>query len=280
MLDSSLNDAGQRAPRDRIMEQLRQQLGRWKAKTIKAGSVFSSGSSALDRVLPDGGWRQGMLVEWLGAQVASGAATLALVSAREACRQGGMLVVLDRQRTFYPPAAAAWGIDLDRLIVVRPTSRRDELWAAVESLRSPVVGAVWGAIDRLDSRDLRRLQLAAEAGSTLGVFLRPAKVRGQPTWADVQLWVEKANDHSPGAIIQRNRFIKSRQLATTSLLRKLAADSLHRVQIRVLRAHGSQASSTAVLEIDDATQRIREVKEERYRPSTIGDRPSMLADSR
>ena len=53
----------------------------------------------------------------------NGAATLGLLSAREACREGGVLVVVDRSQTFYPPAAAAWGIDLERLIVVSPEDR-------------------------------------------------------------------------------------------------------------------------------------------------------------
>ena len=100
-----------------------------------------------------------------------------------------MLVVIDRPQTFYPPAAAAWGIDLERLIVVHPQNARDELWAAVQALRSPVVAAMWASIDRLDSRAFRRLQLAAEAGRTLGVLVRPAAARGQPSWADVRLEV-------------------------------------------------------------------------------------------
>ena len=121
-----------------------------------------------------------MLIEWLSGMARSGAATLSLLCAREACRQGGALVVIDRQQTFYPPAAAAWGIDLDRLIIVRPQSARDELWAAVQSLRSPAVAAVWAPIDRLDSRAFRRLQLAAQAGRTLGLLLRPRTSAANP----------------------------------------------------------------------------------------------------
>ena len=111
--------------------------------------------------------------------------------------KGGVLVVIDRRQTFYPPAAAAWGIDLDRLIVVHPQNARDELWAAVQALRSPAVAAMWATIDRLDSRAFRRLQLAAQAGRTLGVLVRPASARGQPSWADVTLEVESAESVSP-----------------------------------------------------------------------------------
>ncbi len=163
--------------RGQLIDGLRQQLGRWGVATAAEAGVFSCGAAAVDRLLPGGGLRQGMLVEWLGAISGCGAATLGLLGAREACREGGVLVVIDRSQTFYPPAAAAWGIDLERLIVVRPSNARDELWAAVQALRSPVVAALWTNIERLDSRAFRRLQLAAEAGRTLGVLVRPA-VRG------------------------------------------------------------------------------------------------------
>lgn len=214
---SQRKDALPSGSREQLVEGLREQLGQWASAKTEEASVFSCGVPAIDRLLPAGGLRHGMLVEWMMAPVAaggspaasvetrtqklrltatgeplvatSGAFTLALLAAREACREGGVLVVIDRTRTFYPPAVAAWGIDLERTIVVWPQNARDELWAAVQSLRSPVVAAMWANIDRLDSRAFRRLQLAAEAGRTLGVLVRPASVRGQPSWADVRLEV-------------------------------------------------------------------------------------------
>jgi|GEM_PF-3912956 len=106
-----------------------------------AAESVSSGLAPLDRLLPGKAFRRGTLVEWLAAEEGSGAGLLALTAAREACRQGGALVVLDRERSFYPPAAAAWGIDLEKLIVVRPSSK-DESWALDQVLRSAGVAAV------------------------------------------------------------------------------------------------------------------------------------------
>src|SRR5688572_18463033 len=113
-------------PRHRLVEELRRQVGGCGASAPQDEVTFSTGTLPLDELL-GGPLRYGMLVEWLSGMAHSGAATLSLLCAREACRPGGMLVVIDRMQTFYPPAAAAWGIDLNRLIIVRPRGPRDAL---------------------------------------------------------------------------------------------------------------------------------------------------------
>src|SRR5262245_52378136 len=119
MSDAAQREQHDESPDDRRQELLRKlqgQLGRAVSvaavaadQAVDAADVFSSGVAAIDRLLPGGGLRHGMLVEWLAERSGCGAATLGLLAAREACRAGGMLVVLDRAQTFYPPAAAGWG---------------------------------------------------------------------------------------------------------------------------------------------------------------------------
>ncbi|MEL7267667.1 MAG: hypothetical protein AAFP69_23050, partial [Planctomycetota bacterium] len=103
------------------------------------------------------------------------------------------LVVVDGDGTFYPPAAIALGIPADRLIVLRPTSHGDMVWAIDQALRCPDVAAVWAGLGAwLDDRDARRFQLAAESGGTVGLMVRPAAVIGRPTFADVRFHVQGA----------------------------------------------------------------------------------------
>src|SRR4051794_979826 len=103
-------DLSQQDARGQLIDGLRRQLGRWEtANAPDDAVVFSFGAAAVDHLLPGGGLRHGMLVEWLAtsnAPIGGGAATLGLLSAREACRDGGALVVIDRRQMFYPPAAA------------------------------------------------------------------------------------------------------------------------------------------------------------------------------
>jgi protein ImuA len=152
--------------------------------------VIRTGWPALDRALPPGGLRRGALVELLDARSGCGAETVAAVLTRAACRDPGAVVVVDRDRQFYPPALAAWGVPFRRLVVVRAADAADALWAADQALRSQAAVAVWLRCDRLAPHDSRRLRLAAEEGGALGVLFRPARVRGRPIWADVQMAVE------------------------------------------------------------------------------------------
>jgi len=152
-------------------------------------ALVSSGHAGLDRLLPEGGFRRGSLVEWLAGGAGSGAATLALATAAQAAREGGALVVVDRRGLFYPPAAVNLGIDPRRLIVVRPESDEDHAWALDQTLRWRGVAAVWCCPEKTDAHTLRRWQLAAETGGALGLLVRSEEARDEPSWAELRLAV-------------------------------------------------------------------------------------------
>ena len=189
---------------------------------------FSSGCPPLDRLLPEAGFPRGILIEWLSAGEGGGAAMLALIAAREAVTLGGALVVMDRHNWFYPPAAASLGIDLGKTIVIRAGRSRDELWALDQVLRCRGVGAAYAAIDKLDWRWFRRLQLAVEDGGGLGLLLRPAEVRGQPSWSHVQLLVQPRPSQGPRCL-----------------------------RIEVTRCHGLASGGAVELAVDDLTGSVQ-----------------------
>ncbi len=171
------------------VELLRQQLAaRETPPAAGEALVVPSGCEGFDRFLPDGGWRRGSLVEWLIPGAGSGTLAFALATAKTLWSSGSVVIV-DRRREFFPPAAAAWGLPLARTILVRPANEADERWAWEQALLAPGVAVVWGTLDRLAPRDFRRLQLAAEAGKAIGFVFRPAERRGEPSWSHVQLQV-------------------------------------------------------------------------------------------
>lgn len=80
-----------------------------------------------------------------------------------------------------------------RLYVIRPDSEADEIWAIDQALRCPGVAAVVGWPRRVAPTPLRRWQLAAKASGVVGLLVRPAAARQQPTWAEVRVQVQPAS---------------------------------------------------------------------------------------
>jgi hypothetical protein len=78
-------------------------------------------------------------VEIAGAE-GCGAVRLALRLVAEETRQRRRVVWVDRARTLYPPTALEMGVDLDRLLIVRPPSvgleggRHAGTWAVEQGL--------------------------------------------------------------------------------------------------------------------------------------------------
>jgi hypothetical protein len=114
---------------------------------------------------------------------------MALALAAAGCHDGRGLLLVDVQRQFYPPAAVVWGLDLQRMLVVRPATVRAGLSALAEGLRCPALGLAVGWFEQISSTDSRRLQLAAEGGGGVGVLLRPATAQRERSFAAVRLRV-------------------------------------------------------------------------------------------
>src|SRR5690606_12196722 len=103
------------------------------------------------------------------------AVALRLITAALRRDPGGTAMVAwsDPAGELYGPALAFAGVDLDRLLVLRPRSPADELWAVAECLRCPGICATVAHMPLAMSYvQARRLQLAAEQGGGIGVFLR------------------------------------------------------------------------------------------------------------
>jgi|SRR5437588_1705850 len=186
--------------------------------------------SCLNGVLPDEGLMPGSLVECVSNTDGVGVWTLALLMGWHACGERRSLAVADPERCFYPPAAALkLGIDLERLIVIRPATWAEAYLAIEQSLRCPAIGAVIGRCRQLRAADGRRFQLAAEVGGGLGLLLRSEEAQASPSFAALRL-----------------RVTPLQHAAATRLIR-----------VEVLRCRGGQAERFVILEMDDETGHVR-----------------------
>jgi hypothetical protein len=100
----------------------------------------------------------------------------------------GSIAWCDPRGTLYPPAVAAMGVPLERLLILRPKSIIDENWAITECLRCRGLAATVAAPRRISRIEVRRFQLAAERGGGVGILLRPYD-RNAHVYAAVTRWL-------------------------------------------------------------------------------------------
>ena len=177
------------------MARLREQLQRLQhGQAQRSLPVVLSGHAALDAHLPGGGWPLGALTELLGDRLGIGELSLLLPALISLASSGRHIVWVAPPYLPYAPALSQRGLPLERVLWVRVERPQDSLWAIEQSLRCPIVGAVLGWSLHIVDRNLRRLQLAAEAGGTFGILHRPAGAASEPSPAALRLALEPATD--------------------------------------------------------------------------------------
>jgi protein ImuA len=160
-----------------LLTRLRDEIRRIERRPARRRGVLPCGLPAVDALLP-GGFPCGALSELRGGP-ASGKSAVAL-AVMAGLPAGALAAWVDGRGELYPPAAAGCGVDLERLLIVRPPPGQAGaglgLWAAEALLGAGAFAAV--AIDvPLDRAPrgvdvaLRRLVSAAEQGGTVGLWL-------------------------------------------------------------------------------------------------------------
>ena len=164
-----------------------------------AGTLFAAslptGFPALDAVLPGGGWPRNALTEILIEQYGIGELrllmpALARLSAEDPVEdygEPGWIAWVAPPFQPYPPALQQWGIDLARMLIVRPRDDKEVLWSAEQALSSGTCAAVLLWPHSLDKQAGRRLQRAAERGESWAIAFRPMAARAEPSAAALRI---------------------------------------------------------------------------------------------
>jgi protein ImuA len=163
-----------------VLTRLRDEIRRIERRPARRAGALPSGVAAVDALLP-GGFPCGALSELRGGPASGKTAVALSVVARLGA--GALAAFIDGRGELYPPAAAAMGVDLGRLLIVRPppgeAGARLALWAAEALLGSGAFAVVtvdvaldrpWRGVET----SLRRLVTAAEQGGAVGLWLSPA----------------------------------------------------------------------------------------------------------
>ncbi len=162
----------------------------WKGRPAPpAASPQPTGHAALDAALPTGGWPEAALTEILLVGQGVGELQLVWPALARLSAAGERIVLVAPPYVPYPMAWVNAGIDL-RLLSIIQASERDALWAAEQCLRSGSCGAVLCWPQKADDRALRRLQVAAETGSTLAFAYRSMQEALNPSPAALRIAID------------------------------------------------------------------------------------------
>lgn len=184
------------------------------------------GLRSVDEVLPEGGLPRGVVVELSAPQGLARATTLALslcASAQADARhrgdtdtQGAWCAWLDPTATLFAPGAVRLGVDLERLLVIRP-GLEDLARVAVRVAQSQAFSVV--VIDtagvpgcrgemRLDRwvTIVRRLALAVEGSDTTVLLLTDANTsRAMPLPTAMRIEIERLAEDKLGLRVAKDR---------------------------------------------------------------------------
>lgn len=149
-----------------------------------------TGHALLDEALPTGGWPESALSEILLPAEGVGELQLLWPSLARLTQTGERVVLVAPPHIPYAPAWQAAGIDLRQLQVVQAADQRDALWATEQCLRSGSCGAVLCWPQMAEDKALRRLQVAAESGQTLGFASRPLQAAKNPSPAALRIAID------------------------------------------------------------------------------------------
>ena len=171
----------------------------WRGRSAAERSGLSTGFAALDEHLPDRGWPRAGLIEILVARFGSGELALLMPALAALTRSAAArwCVWVAPPLVPFAPALASCGVVLDRVALVGGARRQDArfrgdpgMWAFEQTLGSGACDAVLGWVRQPKPRDIRRLQLAAERGRTLGVLFRPQRAAREASAAALRLSIE------------------------------------------------------------------------------------------
>jgi len=140
-------------------------------------AAIPTGFAALDKALPAQGWSIGGVTELLLEQQGIGELSLLLPALRYVigCEKDNKswAALINPPHIPYAPALSNAGLALDRLLIVNSGDDINTLWAAEQTLRSGLFGAVVVWVQKSSAQRQRRLQLAAETGGSWATVYRP-----------------------------------------------------------------------------------------------------------
>jgi len=153
------------------------------------GAGQSTGHAELDALLPWGAWPQAGLIEVINKQAGIGELQLLAPLLRDRSQQQSSSILwIAPPYPLHGPALAQMGVNTrNSFVVPAQASCNQALWSIEKALQSQECGLVLAWQNWLSARVIRRLQLAAREGNTLGVLFHQRPAAHSPSTLQLQL---------------------------------------------------------------------------------------------
>jgi len=162
----------------------------WRAGEVAKGKQesLSTGFPALDAALPNDGWPQNTLIEVITPCWGMGELTLFLPLLKQATANGNYAVLISPPYIPYAPGFLHQQMPLENIIIM-PKEKVAEhtLWILEKVLRTQACGVAIAWPGQLPEKSIRRLQLAAEKGNSLGIIFHHRDVKASPAALRIRL---------------------------------------------------------------------------------------------
>ncbi|MFL6547349.1 MAG: translesion DNA synthesis-associated protein ImuA [Povalibacter sp.] len=135
-------------------------------------AIEATGFPQLDAALPNRGWQSGTLVELIPTDIGIGELRLLMPALARMTQSDRHVALIAPPFVPFAPALIQHGVRLDRLLVIQAPKNEDALWALEQVLRCNSFGAALAWPTSVKDKEIRRLQLAAETGRSIGFIYR------------------------------------------------------------------------------------------------------------
>jgi hypothetical protein len=215
----------------------------WRGDAAPPVQALPSGFPGLDALLPGGGLPRGALTEIVIPREGIGELSLLMPALARATEDERWLVFVAPPHVPYAPALARAGVNLARVLIVHPRNAQEGLWAVEQALRAGTASVVLAWLAHADPKALRRLQLAAEAGESLGILFRSIRSIEEASPAALRLRLE------PASLETANR----PSMACGPHLGPIGEGA--RVAVHILKRRGGWPTGPVIVEVDHVVAR-------------------------
>lgn len=156
--------------------------------------IEPTGLPGLDAALPGGGWQSGTIVELMPEQTGIGELRVLMPALASLTRTERHVALIAPPFIPYAPALLQQGMLLERTWIIQAQRPEDILWTFEQTLRCRSFGAVLAWPVTVRDRDIRRVQLAAEAGRSVGFMYRAPAAARESSPAAMRLRLQSDRD--------------------------------------------------------------------------------------